>query len=137
MRGDTRGGQDRLYLTPDREGDIWLAAFDGLYRIDEKTATATRMPHVQELRAFGFGAAKPGADYPAIYVIGVIDGVRGIFRSDDIGQSYVLINDAVHQYGSLLLICGDMRQYGRVYVGTHGRGALYGDIAEPVGTMTK
>ena len=30
-RGDPRGGQDRIYSTPGREGDLWIAAYDGLY----------------------------------------------------------------------------------------------------------
>ena len=134
MRGDGRGGQDRLYATPDREGDIWLALFDGLYHINADAKTFARMSSVDELRAFGFGKAAPGSDTPALFVIGVVDGTRGVFRSDDGGKSYVKINDAAHQWGSLLLITGDMRKYGRVYVGTHGRGAVYGDIAKPDGT---
>jgi hypothetical protein len=31
MRGDNRGDQYRLYATPGRAGDLWLAALDGLY----------------------------------------------------------------------------------------------------------
>ena len=30
-RGDNRGGQDQLYVTPGREGDLWVVAYDGLY----------------------------------------------------------------------------------------------------------
>jgi hypothetical protein len=38
---------------------------------------------VQEIHAFGFGKAAPGANVPTLYLIGVVDGLRGIFRSDD------------------------------------------------------
>ena len=31
-RGDPRGGQDRIYATPGHEKDLWIAAYDGLYR---------------------------------------------------------------------------------------------------------
>jgi len=88
-----------------------------------------RMGGAQELHAFGFGKAAPGADYPALYMIGVVDGLRGIFRSNDTGRAWVRINDDQHQWGLLLHITGDPKQYGRVYVGTHGRGTLYGDPA--------
>lgn len=30
-RGDSRGGQDRIYSMPGREKDLWIAAYDGLY----------------------------------------------------------------------------------------------------------
>ena len=72
-------------------------------------------------------SAAPGEDCPALYLIGVVDGVRGIFRSDDTAKTWVRINDDQHQWGLLLHITGDPKQYGRVYVGTHGRGTVYGD----------
>ncbi len=127
QRGDGRGGQDQVYAAPGAEGQVWLALFDGLYRIADDGSFA-RVPHVTELRAFSFGKGAPGRDNPALFVAGIVDGVRGIYRSDDLGQSFVRISDAAHQWGSLLLLCGDLRRYGRVYVGTHGRGAFYGDI---------
>jgi hypothetical protein len=130
QRGDDRGGQDRIYLAPDREGDIWLALFDGLYHINADGKTFSRTSGVDELCAFGFGKAAPDSDYPALYLVGVVGGKRGIYRSDDCGKNFVLINDTAHQWASILLITGDMRKYGRVYVGTHGRGAIYGDISE-------
>jgi hypothetical protein len=128
-RGDERGGQDRLYATPGREGDLWLAAFDGLYHSTDTGKTFLHHDGVQEIHAFGFGKAAPGADHPALYLIGVVDGVRGIFRSDDTARTWVRINDDQHQWGLLLHITGDPKQYGRVYVGTHGRGIVYGDPA--------
>ena len=46
-------------------------------------------------------------------------------------ESWVRINDDQHQRGLLLHITGDAKQYGRVYVGTHGRGIVYGDPLQP------
>ena len=131
-RGDRRGGQDRLYATPGHARDLWLAAFDGLYHSVDGGGRFNRLARVQEIHAFGFGKAPPGATYPALFLVGVVDGVRGIFRSDDAARSWVRINDDRHQWGLVLLITGDPRIHGRVYVGTHGRGALYGDPEGPV-----
>lgn len=125
-RGDNRGGQDRVYSTPGREADLWIAAFDGLYHAADGNSFA-KQGHVEEMHGFGFGAPAPGSDYPALYMVGNVDGVRGFFRSDDCAKSWVRINDDQHQYGLVLHITGDPKKYGRVYVGTHGRGAVYGD----------
>ena len=137
-RGDTRGGQDQLYATPGRSGDLWIAAFDGLWHaasIPARNAIAdvvfTRMPGVRQIEAFGFGKAASGQSYPALYLAGIIQGQSGVFRSDNAARSWVRINDNRHQWGLILQITGDPRLYGRVYVGTHGRGILYGDPAHP------
>ncbi len=130
-RGDNRGGQDRLYLAPGRSGDLWLAAFDGLYHATPGTGTGAttfvRMPEVEQIHAFGFGKAAPHQTFPALYLVGTIAGQRGIFRSTDDGRSWVRINDDQHQWGLILQITGDPKRFGRVYVGTHGRGIVYGD----------
>lgn len=128
-RGDTRGGQDRIYATPGMKGDTWLAAFDGLYHFENSVADITKYPAVEEIHAFGFGKPAPRKDVPAIYLVGTINGVRGIFRSDDFAENWIRINDDQHQWGLILHITGDPKKYGRVYVGTHGRGAIYGDPA--------
>jgi photosystem II stability/assembly factor-like uncharacterized protein len=126
-RGDSRGGQDRLYAAPGREGDLWLAAFNGLYHSIDAGKIFARLDGVKEIHAFGFGKEPPGKDYSALYLVGVVDGVRGVFRSDDIAKTWVRINDDQHQWGLVLHVTGDPKKYGRVYVGTHGRGTIYGD----------
>lgn len=125
-RGDDRGGQDRLYATPGREGDLWLAAFHGLYRAGDGQAFK-RLPAVSQLHAFGFGRAAPGAKEAALYLVGSVAGQYGVFRSIDGAASWQRINDDAHQWGLILQISGDPKVFGRVYVGTHGRGVQYGD----------
>jgi hypothetical protein len=132
-RGDNRGGQDRLYATPGRAADLWLPAFDGLYHLVQPLAQGNaslayeRLPGVDEIHAFGFGKAAPNQSYPALYLVGTVHGQPGVFRSDDEAHTWVRINDDQHQWGLVLQIAGDPRIYGRVYVGTHGRGIFYGD----------
>ena len=133
-RGDPRGGQDRLYAAPGRADDLWFAAFSGLYHAASvSSATSandisfTRMPGVTDIQAFGFGKAAPHRTCPAMYLVGTVQGQPGIFRSIDEGQNWARINDDQHQWGLVLQISGDPRSYGRVYVGTHGRGTVYGD----------
>ncbi len=135
-RGDPRGGQDRLYAAPGHTGDLWFAAFDGLYHAPSLTSSNpgsnipfSRLAGVTEIHAFGFGKAAPGSRYPALYLAGTIHGQPGIFRSIDEARTWVRINDDQHQWGLILQIAGDPRHYGRVYIGTHGRGVLYGDPA--------
>ena len=102
-----------------------IGKLSGEYRLDADFAT----PGVDEIHAFGFGKAAPGQSYPALYLVGTIHGLPGIFRSTDQARTWVRINDDQHQYGLVLQITGDPRIYGRVYVGTHGRGILYADPA--------
>ena len=126
-RGDKRDGQDRIYSAPGSEGDLWIAAFDGLYHSTNSGKYFSKLDGVQEIHGFGFGKGKSDAGYSAIYLIGVVNSVRGIFSSDDIAKSWMRINDDQRQWGLVLHITGDPKLYGRVYVGTHGRGTFYGD----------
>ena len=128
-RGDARGGQDRIYATPGLEGDLWIAAFDRLYHATGAELVFSGLNNISEIHGFGFGRAAPGRNYPSLYLVGVINDVRGVFRSDDTGQNWIRINDDQHQWGLVLHVTGDPKKSGRVYIGTHGRGILYGDPA--------
>jgi hypothetical protein len=133
-------GQVRFGAVPGRAGDVWLAggapgSAYGLWRSTDAGASFERVADVDEGDAIGFGKAAPGADYPTVYTSSRIDGVRGIFRSDDAGGTWVRINDDERQWawtGSV--VTGDPEVYGRVYVGTNGRGVVLGDLADDPGT---
>jgi len=130
--GWTAEGQPKAVFG--REGDIWLPTSSGLYHSTNSGASFTRIGSIESAPLVGFGMAAPGASYPAIYAVGTVSGVYGIFRSDGMGASWVRINDDAHQFGMLGTISGDSRIYGRVYVGTQGRGIVYGDLSHRVAT---
>jgi len=102
---------------------------EGLYHSTDSGASFIKIGSVSSAPLVGFGMAAPGAKYPAVYIVGTVGGVYGFFRSIDEGNSWTRINDDAHQYGYIFAISGDPRIYGRVYLGTGGRGILYGDIA--------
>ncbi|HEY1572834.1 MAG TPA: cellulose binding domain-containing protein [Pseudonocardiaceae bacterium] len=115
-------------------GDVWLAGGAGLWHSTDGGTTFTKLTTVDSSLNIGFGKAAPGQTYPALYAIATVAGVAGVFRSDDEGASWVRINDDQHQYGNIgQAITGDPRIYGRVYLGTNGRGIVYGDLT---GTTT-
>jgi photosystem II stability/assembly factor-like uncharacterized protein len=127
----TSGEGMRLLAVPGREGDLWVYGHDGLFHSTDGGASFTPVANPPVVRSLGFGRAAPGKDYLALYVAGSCDGQVGLFRSDDAGVTWVRINDDQHQWGNRYrCIAGDPRIYGRVYVGTDGRGILYGDMAK-------
>mgnify|MGYP001135005316 CR=1 FL=1 len=108
------------------EGEIWLAGDTGLFRSTDAGATFTRLPTITSARGVGFGKAASGRTNPVVFAVATINGVTGVFQSDDAGATWTRVNDDRHQYGNMGdAITGDPRVYGRVYLGTNGRGILY------------
>lgn len=116
-----------LFAHPTVEGDLWLGGDKGLFRSTDGGVTWTPVAGVAFARAISMGKAKTADGYPAIYLAGTVGAGRGVFRSDDAGASWTEITDAQRQFGLVQTVAGDMRQYGRVYLGTNGRGVFYGD----------
>ncbi|PWK83254.1 ricin-type beta-trefoil lectin protein [Lentzea atacamensis] len=118
-----------LKAAPGNAGDLWITYGGGLLRSTDGGTTFTKLNGVQSASAVGFGKAAPGARYHALYLIGTVKDVTGIFRSIDGGASWTRINDDRNQFGGTVggVITGDPELFGRVYVGTNGRGVLYGD----------
>jgi xyloglucan-specific exo-beta-1,4-glucanase len=127
-----------LAVNPNAEGDVWLADANNLYHSTDSGVTWTRLTamatvgnewtqtHGATLVALGKPAA--GATYSAaIYLVGTIGGIEGLYRSDDMGANWTRINDNAHQFGGIGRITADNVTYGRVYVSGGGRGILYND----------
>jgi xyloglucan-specific exo-beta-1,4-glucanase len=127
-------GRHHVETVPGKAGHVWVAGGEtddvyGMWRSTDYGATFTPVAGVEEGDTIGFGKAADGHDHPAVYTSSKIDGVRGIFRSDDAGATWVRINDDAHQYAwTGAAITGDPDVYGRVYVGTNGRGVIVGEF---------
>jgi hypothetical protein len=99
---------------------------EGLYRSRDGGRTFARIDAVRRVINFGFGKGAPGRSEPSLYVHANVEGVVGLFRSDDLAASWVRINDAQHALGQARYLAGDMAEHGRVYLGTGGRGVYVG-----------
>jgi hypothetical protein len=134
-------GPRRWRSTPYAEGDLWLADGNTIYRSVDSGATWTKFnnfaslwgsretwqwPEVHGATAVALGKPAPGSSYSAaVYVVGTINGVWGVYRSDDAGANWVRINDDATRFGGIGVIAADQNVYGRVYLSGNGRGVLY------------
>ncbi len=124
----------QISVNPNAEGDIWLSLqWNGLWHSTDSGATFTPVSSVVWPDSIGFGAPAPSATYPAVFLIGRLSWSgagypTSVYRSDDGGATWNPVTDTQHEYGNLDLVIGDPRIYGRVYIGTNGRGIVYGDL---------
>jgi len=128
-------------VNPNAEGDVWVA--DGqhvLHSTDsgvnwtQLNATAAiwdtnptwREPNVYGASSIALGKAPAGATYSSsVYIVGTINGVWGVYRSDDGGAAWRRINDDKHQYAGISNLAADQTVPGRVFAAGAGRGVLF------------
>lgn len=117
-----------LLATPNREGDLWLVSSRGLFHSHNGGKTFTPTDSSIKVLQLSFGKAPPGSDYPSLFAIGETSAGKAIYRSDDQGEHWLRLNDDNHRYGQRFrTLVGDPKHFGRVYVGTDGRGIIYGE----------
>ncbi|MDR6842660.1 sialidase family protein [Pseudoxanthomonas sacheonensis] len=127
-----------LAVNPNAEGELWLADGNAVYHSVDSGATWKKLsqfasimgsnpwPDVQGATLVALGKAAPGVAYSAsVYVVGVVNGVWGVYRSDDAGVTWTRFNDDAHQFGGIGVMAADQNLYGRIYVSGTGRGLLY------------
>lgn len=125
-------GSAILNILPDAQADLWITGGWNGSALYANTGSATSpkmtaVASVQTAYRLGFGMAAPGSKYLTMFLDGQVAGQWGIYRSTDGGSSWIQINDASHQWGGTTVICGDMRTFGTVYLGTAGgRGIIWG-----------
>ena len=128
--------QQVVEAAPGMSGEVWLSnGAAGLYRSSNAGRTFRRVANVQNAFMFSFGVPPRGSAIPAVFLYGTVGAATGVFRSDDLGSTWILINDALHQMSDLAngagAMAGDRQVWGRVYIGTDGRGIFYGVPAVP------
>jgi len=123
-----------LAVNPFVEGDVWLADANNLWHSVDSGVTWTKLTamatvgqeytNVHGAIKVALGAPAPGASYTAtVYLVGTINGKDAVYRSVDMGVTWVRIDDDDHRYGGVSAIVADTSVYGRVYMA--GRGIDY------------
>lgn len=125
-----------IRTVPGQDGGVWICLDDGVtgsgvYKSTDSGTTFTRLSNVKSAEFLAFGLKATGSSSPAtVYMFGQLtaDTQNWLYRSTDMGSTWTKINDTAHTFGSgVKALEGDRKTYGRVYVGTAGRGSFYGD----------
>jgi photosystem II stability/assembly factor-like uncharacterized protein len=126
-RPRNRESQAALVASLFTDGDLFLNCANALYRSADGGEHFTRISADLNIALFGLGLGS-SKNQPAIYTVAARKGTTAIWRSLDGGKNWRRINDDAHQWGKRFrVISGDPRVFGRVYLGTDGRGVIYGD----------
>lgn len=128
----SRWGESNHYFAaiPGVEGGVWIKTVDGVYETRDKGSTWTIISDIKKPVTFGFGKGRSDTDIPASYLVGEIDGIYGIYISDDLGKNWRRIDGGFNLPCSIYQLAGDRNVYGRVFVATGGRGLFYGQSVE-------
>lgn len=113
---------------PGKVGEIWICLDgNGLWRTSDGGKTFSKIGTFGSARLFAWGASAPGRTNPAAYCYGTQSGQWGLYRSVDVGITWVRINGKDNPFpaGAKALVA-DRQAFGRVYVGTGGRGVFCG-----------
>jgi len=122
----------QIWSVPGYEGHLLVAADHawgggGLYVSTNGGTTVRKATGVSSATRVTTGRAPEGKSFPSVFVMGTVGGVQGLFRSDDSLKTWTRINDDQHQFGTIHQIVGDPLVFGRVFLGTEGRGIVYGE----------
>lgn len=137
--GFQQWGVTWLAVNPNAEGDVWLTNGDNVYHSTDSGVSWTKLttmastplgynqyagPTFYGAQRVALGKPLPGSSYSAaVYLVGTVGGVAGLFRSDDAGATWIRINDDTHQWGGIGALAADNKVAGRVYLA--GRGVLF------------
>ncbi len=129
----TIGSYNRFAVAAGQEGVLYVAGSGyGLFTSTDHGMNFTRLDSVKVCETVSLGKGKTDNDPYVIYMWGIPadQEIKGLYMSEDNGESWVRINDDLHQFGGIgngKFVCGDYNVYGRCYMSTVGLGLIYCD----------
>jgi photosystem II stability/assembly factor-like uncharacterized protein len=119
-----------VFTAPDRKGEIWICLEkEGLWKTTNGGNSYSQIKAFNNARLITMGAPAPGSCLPTIYCYGKINETWGLFRSVDLGVNWTLLNDKNHQFpAGVKALTADRNKFGRIYIGSGGRGVYYGSL---------
>ncbi len=117
------------------EGQFVLGAgYNGAYISTDFGKTTTKLENVFYCKTISYGAPEKEGDVNTLYMFGrpQESDPEGIYRSQDAGQTWALINkDKVYGGpGNGNFLVGDLNEFGMVYMSTVGCGIVYGRLSD-------
>lgn len=131
------GFNSRLQIDPTDTDTLWYAHGQqsenfrsGLWRSTDGGETFVELTSVDYAIDVSLGAPAPGSTLETLYLVGVVSGQQGIYRSLDDGASW----ESIGQFTTGLVsepdrIEASMQTFGLVYLGIEGTGYVYGQLA--------
>jgi xyloglucan-specific exo-beta-1,4-glucanase len=135
------GGSLLFRVAPGWEGHLWIARGGNGLKYSTNSGANFYDRGVNTCDAVAFGKTIPGATYPTLFIWGkpTSASTAGMYRSTDLGVTWLRVNDDAHEYGgrgNAGLIEGDKNIHGRVYMSSAGRGVVVMDSTVPVTGVT-
>lgn len=130
----------KAHNPPSEPGQIWVCyaneswASAVVHRSLDGGATWTQVTGIDWASSIAFGAPAPGRSNSTAYIYGAVNGIVGVWRSDDAtalpgnggNASWVRISNATTQLRQGLCLSADPDTYGVIAFGTAGRGVQFG-----------
>lgn len=113
---------------PGTANEVWVSLDgNGLYKTTNGGTTFSKVTALTTCTAFSWGAPASGSTTPTLFAYGTVGGIKGLYRSTDLGVSWDQIDNGTQKFpAGVKALAGDRTVFGKVFVGTGGRGVLYG-----------
>lgn len=113
--------QYKIIASPGAKGKLWVSlGHEYVSKSSDGGETFTTIAGANGMIAFG--KAAPGRTELAVFIFGGAQGQSGLLRSDDDGATWKKIEMSAPIHDQPKVIGADRQTFGRVYIGTDGRG---------------
>jgi hypothetical protein len=96
----------------------------GLWRSTDGGEEWTKIPGITKVSQVTFGKAASGTGY-TVFINGKKDGLKTVYRSDNDGGTWTALAE-LPTIAPIEVMAGDRQNYGKVFIGVHGRGVYQG-----------